>query len=390
MKIGVNLLYLRPGEVGGGEIYVRELLSRLPQPGDRCFVYCWEGAAEALASLGTVSVRPIFRGRYSHARRLWCEGIDLAGECGRDGVEVLLSPGNFAPLRVPPRTPVVTTVHDLQHLWFPGNFSLAQRAYRSAMFSRTIATTDRIIAISDFTRDDVIARLRVAPESVERVYSGAPDVPSPTFAQLAAVKERHALPGRFFYYPAALGTHKNHGVLFAALARAREELRADHHLVLTGATLGCEAALAEATRTHAVAGHVHHLGFVPAQDVHSIMSLATALVLPSRFEGFGLPVLEAMRCGVPVIASDRASVPEIVGRAGILIDPDDVEAWARQMVRVAEDATVRQQLVAAGQENLGRFSWNECARHTRAVLQDACERRSRSALRPSGKLKRAG
>jgi len=309
-------------------------------------------------------------GDFSQARRIADENLRLAPLCRRDRVDVLFSPANFGAPALPLRIPQVVTVHDLQHHWLTENFSRAKRAQRTAMFRATFARAAHVIAISDFTRRDVLARYRVPPERISTVLEGYEPIVPASDAAIAECFEKHGISGGqpVLYYPATDNAHKNHEVLVDALARLRTEGR-NPLLVMTGSRGERYETIEARARAAGVADQLHHLGFVDREDVYTLMSGADALVFPSRFEGFGLPILEAMQCNTPVIASNCASIPEVAGEAARLLAPDDPGAWADAITSLVDDSEERARLVAAGRSNLSRFSWTRCAEETAAIFE---------------------
>jgi glycosyltransferase involved in cell wall biosynthesis len=370
LTIGVNLCYLRPGRVGGSEIYVRRVLEQLGERRDlRLVVFGGGEALETFRATEHLRLVSLARGRFSQPRRLFAENVRLRGELRRRPVDVLWSPANFGAPLLPRAVPQVVTVHDLQHLHLPENFSLATRVLRTVMFRGTFSSVTRIIAISDFTRADVLAHFPVSPERVVTVLEGIDRAALPTARAVSEARARHALHRPFFYYPATVAPHKNHRALLEAFALFTHRCGRSVDLVLTGQTGPLLRPLLERARAAGVSDCVRHLGYVDHPEVFELMRAAAALVFPSRFEGFGLPLLEAMQCRTPIIASNVASIPEVAGDAAHFLAPDDLAGWAEAMRRVTEDEEFRATLVEAGERNLQRFSWDRCASGTLEVLR---------------------
>lgn len=366
MRIGVNLAYFRPGAVGGSETYVRNVLERLSRTDD-IIAYCWEGATDVLRALGVRSIEVVLRGNPSRGRRVWSAATTVPDAIRRTRPELVWSPGNFAlPFRVD--LPQSATVHDLQHDVIPEAFDAPTRIYRTLAFRSTVRRCRRLLTISEFTRAGLLASYGADPERTTVVHLGAGGVQPPDRRAVAEVRSRFSLPERYFFYPAALWPHKNHDLLLRALALARTRSGLDLRLVLSGATMGREQWLQARVRSQGLGDAVQHLGFLSSSDVRAVMAGAHALVFPSRFEGFGLPPLEAMERSVPVLASSAASIPEVVADAALLASPVSAEDWAAGLVRLATDGVLRADLVARGTRNVARFSWDRCARETREVL----------------------
>jgi glycosyltransferase involved in cell wall biosynthesis len=262
--------------------------------------------------------------------------------------------------------PQVATIHDVQHVTFPEYFSPAVRVWRDVRYGVTFRACRRLIAISRFTQQELLEHFAVDASRVTCVHSGVTPATIDSGA-VAAIREKvRSVP--FFYYPAMGTPHKNHKILFRAMrspAAGANEL----HLVLTGR--GREAVMREAQEA-GVADRVIHLGFVANAEVQALLRSCRALVYPSRYEGFGLPILEAHLARTPVIASDIPVIREVAGSAAALfVHVDDASAWALAMRLIDTNDAERMRLIRAGEENSRRFSWEACARGTLAVLKSA-------------------
>ena len=365
MKIGVNALYLRPGKVGGSEVYLRHLATHLLEGGHQLVLFATEEASSTLSFGGAARVIVPARGGFSQVRRLLTENTVIAGLVRTAEVEVLLNPANFGPLARMP-IPQVAIMHDLQHVTLPKNFSVATRLARSLLFRATMARSCKVIAISEFTRKDLIRRYQADPSKVITIHPGAESFEPPDLQARKRVQALYQLPARFLFYPAMLAPHKNHDILLRAL---REPEAKDARLVFTGAASGRADWLTKRITQLGLRGRVTYLGFVPRGDVLPIMACSDALVFPSLFEGFGLPVLEAMRCDVPVLASTATSLPEVCQDAALLLDPDSPTAWAIAMNKIMSFSEPRETLVRRGRARVLAFSWSRCANETEAVFR---------------------
>lgn len=290
----------------------------------------------------------------------------------RAGVDVIFNPANVAPLSPP--APSVLTVHDLAFRLFPENFSRPFGAYYRTLMPRITRQATAVIAVSENTRNDLIEHLGLPPEKVTVVANGV----SPDFRrhisrqELQEVRRRYRLPDSFFVSVASLEPRKNLKAIFRAYRLLAGEITSTQSLVLVGAgnRIYTDAGLKdELQRTKPRT--VYALGYVPIEDLPAIYRLATALVYPSLYEGFGLPVLEAMASGTPVITSNRSSLPEVAGEAAILVDPESIEELAAAMDLITTDSGIRNLLVERGKKRAAGFSWEDTARKTLEVLRQA-------------------
>jgi len=272
--------------------------------------------------------------------------------------------------------PITLSVMDLQHEYFPELFSPQALADRKAAFGPSAARANQIIAISNYTKQSLVEKLDVDSNKVTVIYLSGDLSQSPDNSL--------ALPTDFAYYPAGDWAHKNHEGLFDALAWLAENRNFRPSLVLTGVTSNRLPRLLEQVRRRGLAQQVTHLGQVSYDQVAGIYARARLLVFPSRFEGFGIPIVEAMRRGVPVVCSNTTSVPEAAGEAASYFDPEDATAIADAMYRVWHDRVYADRLVTAGRKQAQQFSWERCALETiglyRTVLTLTSTRRPQSAL----------
>ena len=362
LQVGVNLLWLVPGEVGGSEEYVCRLLEGVDEVASRdidmtLFVNRRFWAAHPkLANAHRLEVAAI-SGR-SRAARVIAESSWLAARLESLNVDLVHHPGGTVPLRS--RGPILLSLHDLQYLAHPEFFSSLKRTYLGAVVPRSTRQAAVVTAPSEFARGTVIDELGVAPERVLVVPHGIPASEPGWATPPDVVRARYGLNGPFLLYPAVTWAHKNH----IAVVRALAELRRDHPdltLVLTGAAGPAEALVAEEIARLELTDWVRRTGRVPAVDVNGLYDEAAMTVIPSRYEGFGIPALEAMRRGCPVVAARATALPEVVGDAAMLVDPDDVDGWVAAIDSILTDPERREALVAAGRSRAAHFSGERAA-----------------------------
>ena len=362
-RVAISLASLVPGTIGGSERYARQLLQALAAHPEaaRVTVLVPPAARAAYGRIGDGALR--VRGlRYGVAadglpRALGlCAGLALSRPLAR-----AVGPADVIhhPLTVPllrPAAPAVITLHDVAHHEVPQLFGAAERAFRRIAYDAAARRAAAVVTPSTHSRDTIVAQLGVAPERVAVIPYGVepdefgPDDPGDDDRRRAPFD----LPPRYVLYPANLWPHKNHQRLIQAWARLADRELA---LVLTGRVdQRLEPLLAEARRL-GVGDRVRHLGHVDAGALPALYRGARAVVFPSLFEGFGFPVLEAMACGVPVAAAERASLPELCAGAAVLFDPEDVDAIAAATERAVEDGRLR----AAGLRRAAELTWSAVA-----------------------------
>jgi glycosyltransferase involved in cell wall biosynthesis len=369
-EVGVNLLWLVPGVVGGSEettVATLQALADNPPPDLRYRLYALEPFAAAhpeLAARFPTTLLPM-RGRLKPLRVL-AEGTWLAHATRRDGVDLVHHAGGTLPLGS--RVPGTVTIHDLQPFDLPDNFHPAKRMYLHRAVPHAVRHARLVLVHSEFVRQGVMERFGVGPDRV-RLVPAAVRLPDRPDVDPDDLRRRYGLPARWFVYPAITYPHKNHVTLVRAFARVADR-DGDVALLLTGRAAGVEAALRHEIARLDLDGRVVRPGRIPRDDLLALLAQAAALTFPSRYEGFGLPVLEAMALGTPVVASAATALPEVVGDAGRLVAPDDIEGWSDAMLAVLSGGE-RDRLAQAGLRRAARLSWAAAAEATSSAHRDA-------------------
>jgi glycosyltransferase involved in cell wall biosynthesis len=300
-------------------------------------------------------------------RQLW-EQTSLPLDLRRRGVRLLHSPHHTTPLFSP--CPRVVTVHDVTFFLLPERYPLTRRVYFQVMTILAARRAHCLIVPSATVRDDLRTVLRVPPERASITYEGV----EPEFRRLdrsqcaSLAAERYGLPAGYLL---SLGTRepgKNRAAVFQAVRLLLDEGR-DVHLAVVGQTGWRTEAEEAAVKETRLSGRVHFTGYVPQEDLPAVYNAASAFVFPSLYEGFGLPALEAMACGVPVVTSNASALPEVVGDAALKVEPSEPKAIAAAIGRILDDGTYAGLLSQAGVERAGEFSWEGCALATVAVYR---------------------
>ena len=267
--------------------------------------------------------------------------------------------------------PSIYSPQDLQHRHFPGFFSRYDLRWREAFYPALCRQASRVVALSRWGKRDLVEQLGLAEGKVH-VIGLAPAVDAYPVPQPAAVQEassRLGLPDAFAYYPAQTFVHKNHLRLLEALELLRARHGVEIPLVCSGRQNEHYPAIEERVRRLGLGSLVRFTGFVSPADVQALYARARMLVFPSLFEGFGMPVLEAFRAGVPVACSRATSLPEVAGEGALLFDPESVEDMAQAMRRVWAEPDLRGTLAEAGRACLAGVSWDRIARRYRALYR---------------------
>lgn len=272
------------------------------------------------------------------------------------------------------RTCAVFTLHDLIFRFFPEVHLPLNRWFLTLMMPRFLQAADAVIAVSECTKQDAVRCYGIPEAKIHVIYEGVNThfrpVEDPN--HLAAVRRRYGLADRYLLYVGTIEPRKNLLTLFEAVRVA--DLN-DVQLVIVGKKGWLYGPTFEAVRRMGLEDRVLFTGFVPDVDLPGLYQAAEAFVFPSLYEGFGLPVLEAMACGTPVVCSAAASLPEVAGQAALLVPPKEVSAWATALASLLSDATLRAELSQRGLRQAARFSWEKAAHQTRQVYRQVYARR---------------
>ena len=361
MRLGldVRLTYYQRGGISK---YIRRLAEWLPRlaPGHEHFHFHRRGHSETLNR----AARRVDCWTPSHHR---FETLALGVELLPHRLDVFHSP-DFIPPRCGARRSVIT-VHDLAFLHYPQFLTEESRRYYNNQIEYAVRRAHAIAADSHATKRDLVERLNVAPEKITVIHLGLdPEFQPRPADEVERVLVQHSLARGYVLFVGAFEPRKN----VPGLLRAYAQVRDVPPLVLAGNTGWLFEQTARTIAELKLDSRVRVLENFPAADLPALYTGASLLALPSHYEGFGFPVLEAMGCGTPVIVADRASLPEVAGDAALRIDPDDDASLAEALTRVLSDSTLRAELRARGLENVKRFQWETTARETLALYESIC------------------
>ena len=294
------------------------------------------------------------------------EKYALSAEISRFNVDVWHSP-DFIPPSFGAKRRVIT-VHDLNFLYYPQFLTAESRRYYNDQIAWAVEKADVISADSEHTRKDLIERLNVPPEKVHTIYLAANPIYAEDYdaAAIAQTLQTHNLQAGFILFVGTIEPRKNIPTLLKAYRQMRDG-GVTVPLVLVGRKGWLADDVFMLIDQLNLREHVHHLTGVFDQPLAHLYHSAAVLALPSHYEGFGLPPLEAMHCGCPVVTSNRGSLPEIVGDAGDLLDADDVDAWATALTMVLAEPEQKKGMIARGYEQAKRFNWRTTAEQTLAL-----------------------
>ena len=376
MRVGIDIRVLGSLHKSGVEEYTENLLAHmLPENPDIKFKLFYSGKPELLkeyAWIGLDNVE-IIKSRFSNRAVFASSWLfnypkldDLVG-----GVEVFFSP-HFLIAPLNPYCRRVMTFHDLSYLRFKEFFSLRRdlwHRFQIKSFGKK-NLPDKIIAVSESTTNDLTGKYGIEPWRITKVYSGISDTMArPSQERLDEFRKRNGLPGEFILFLGKLEPRKNIPNLIKAfnLIKEQGDFR-NLHLVIVGAKGWLFKDIFEEAEASAHKSKIIFKDYIKDEDKKFYYSLASVFVYTSFFEGFGFPPLEAMACGTPVVVSNNSSLPEVVGDAGILVDPYNAVDISNGVRAVVEDPGLRNALIKRGYERVKIFDWKKCAEQTLKVI----------------------
>lgn len=370
MRIAIDARKLRDYGIG---TYVRNLLRQLARQDtvNDYVILCHDVDWDTIEELGP-RFRPVVEnaGAYSIAEQ-FALPIDLR----RESAELFHAPHYVLPALTPCRS--IVTIHDCIHLRFPQYLpNRLGYAYARAQMWTATHRAARVITVSEASKRDILRYFGIPASRIEVIYNAIDDRfwQQPDPEDITRVRERYRLDRRFVLYAGNIKPHKNLERLIEAFHLLRQ--RPDMHevqLLIIGDEISKYATLRRAVHRHKLHKHVRFFGFVSDQTLAALYRLASVFVFPSLYEGFGLPPLEAMASGTPVITSNVSSLPEVVGDAALMIDPYEPEAIADAMQRVLDDEALRADLSRRGLARAREFSWERSVARVREIYAEVVQ-----------------
>jgi len=350
MRIGIDT-QTSLGQKTGFGFYVSNLVKELKRLGNHQYM----------------SFAPKTEHDFSAPQRFWWDQVVLPGRAAAEKVDILHQPAFSAPVLY--RGKVVVTVHDLVAIFFGQEIPFFSRQYFGRWMPFSYRFADHIIAISENTKRDIVRTLGIPQERITVIYEAAPEhyQPVKNVSQLKRITKRYQTGEQYLLHIGTLNPRKNLSFLieiFAELIKSNPRL----NLVISGKAGWYYEGLFRQVDQLGLSGRVKFIGYVPEADKPALLSGAYAFVFPSRYEGFGLPVLEAMACGAPVVAANVSAIPEVVGKGGVLLPLSGRDAWVKALRRIGRPS-FRSKLVASGQKQARKFSWRKAAEQTVAVYE---------------------
>jgi glycosyltransferase involved in cell wall biosynthesis len=359
MRIGIDARLVYYSQAGIGQ-YILHLINGLAQIDRENEYVILQSRKDDTTILQQPNFRRVSLWTPSHHR---LERLSLNVELMRLGLDVLHSPDFIPPHR--PSCRSVITVHDLAFLLYP-HFLTKESARYYGHIDQAVLWTDHVIAVSHSTKRDTVEHLGVPDSKITVVYEAANPIFRPIDRDQARrqVRDRYGVDGPFILFVSTIEPRKNVPTLLQAFRKLHECYQQDVHLILAGSKGWLFEDVTKMIGDMQLDGRIHMIGQVPSDDLLNLYNAAEMLTHPAFYEGFGLPPLEAMSCGLPAIVSNVASLPEVVGDSALLINPYDADELAVAMWRVLTDQKLNLEMRAKGLRQAEHFSWTRAAQET--------------------------
>jgi glycosyltransferase involved in cell wall biosynthesis len=374
---GLDATPLPPQPVGAGR-YIINLLRALHHlaPPAQLVVIAQRRGRRLIEAAGPLSnIRWVEIPDLSIPLRLLWEQVGLPLLACRLRLDLLHSLHYTRPLWLPCAS--VVTLHDMTFFLLPELHTRLRRWFFPPMVRYSARAAQALLAVSESTRQDALRLLQIPPARIHTTPLGVDPAYHPGYplAQRQAVRQKYLLPERFLLYVGTVEPRKNLVGLLQAYARLVSQAGSPPPLVIVGRLGWMVSAVFTEVETLGLKEKVQFTGYVAAEDLPVVFNLAELFVYPSFYEGFGLPPLEGLACGVPVITTAVSSMPEYIGQAGLLVPPGDIPALADAMQRLLADPELRRRLAQAGPPQAAAFTWERTARLTLDVYRQVCDER---------------
>lgn len=362
MRIAVNTRLLLAGALEGIGWYTHETLKRIVagHP-EHDFIFFFDRPYDP-AFVFAPNVTPVSFGppaRHPLLFYIWYEWR-LPAMLRRYKADVFLSPDGLCSLST--KVPTCLVMHDLAFEHYPQHLKWSIRQYLRKWSPLFAKKARQIVTVSEFSKQDIVTRYRIAPEKIAVSYNGAHTAYRPlTWEEREGVKSAYADGCEYFVYAGALHPRKNIVNLLQAFAQFKKRQRSNMKLVIAGRMAWKYDEVLDMKATMPFKEDVRWVGYMNVADLSQLMGGAYALVYASLFEGFGIPILEALQCNVPAIISNTSSMPEVGGEAALTVDPTDASDIAAKMELMYKDEVLRRKLIAAAPTQVARFGWDQTA-----------------------------
>ncbi len=376
MRIAVNAIFLQDNKLEGYGHYVKEIFSRitLKHP-EHEFIFVFDRPYDAKFIFGP-NITPIIvspPARHALAFKYWYD-VKAPLALRPFKPDIWVQPYGFCSLTS--KIPQVLIIHDLAFRHYPKFIAWHHRWYYQHYTKKFLQKAKSVVTVSDYSKQDTIQQYKLADKKIDIVYGAAKkDFVPLSWHEKEQVKEGFAEGREYFLFTGGIHPRKNLMNLLKAFSLFKKWQHSNMKLLVAGRLAWQYDEITEKLKTYKYRDDVVLLGYLPDEQLARITAAAYALVYPSFFEGFGLPIIEAMQCELPVITSNTGSMPETGGEAALYADPNDPEAIAKQMLRIYKDEALRERLITAGKIQAAKFSWDKAADQLWQIIVSTSEKR---------------
>jgi len=359
MRIAVNTRLFLKGKLEGIGWFAHELLSRMVlQHPEHEFIFFFDRPYHKdfifAPNVTPVVLKP--QARHPALYILWTE-LAIPHALKKYKADLYFSPDGLGSLNT--KVPTCITIHDLAYKHYPQFIDKLHKWHYARYLPKFAKAAKKIVAVSEYTKQDVVQQFDITPEKIDVIYNGAITNYAPlSFAEKQKVKEQYTGGEEFFLFTGALHPRKNIINLLKAFVQFKRRQKSSIKLIVVGRMAWQFKEIVEAKERMPYKDDVIWTGYLEVAELAKLTASAYAMVYPSLFEGFGIPILEAMTCDVPVIVSNTSSMPEVAGDAGLLVDPTSPEDIAAKMMMVYKDEVLRNKMIAAARIQKQKFSWD--------------------------------
>ncbi len=365
MKIGINLSTLEPGKIGGMEQYLRNLIWHVANRCSEYELFLFLNSRNEQTFQEQSNIRKVILPDNPQQK-----DMRIFEMIGKDNIDIWFCPLlNLEPKYVP--IPSIVTIPDLQHEFYPEYFSSEVLEWRNQNLSFSVRQASAVLTLSDFSKKTIIDSFNVSDEKVHSIHLDA----SKEFSEkldkdrLSTIKRKYKLPKSYGLYPANTWPHKNHIKLLEAIKILNEKENHRYNIVLTGSEMQASEQVKSFIQNNGLKDQIHFTGYIEQKDMPYIFKAADYLVFPSLFEGFGIPLVEAMKTELPIICSREGSIPEVVEESALYFDPRNAQDIADKIKQVQDEST-RNDLINKGKLQATKFTWDKCAEASLKVFRD--------------------
>jgi glycosyltransferase involved in cell wall biosynthesis len=359
MRIAVNTRLLLKGRLEGIGWYTHQMLERIVRAHpEHEFIFFFDRQYDEsfvfAPNVTPVVVHP--QARHAVLFYIWFEW-SIPALLRKYKADLFLSTDGFCSLST--KVPTCLVMHDLAFEHYPQHLKLSHRLYLQHWSPRFARKASRIVTVSEYSKNDIAERYRIRPDKIDVTYNGAhPSYVPLKWEEREAIKAQYTSGQEYFIFAGALHPRKNVLALLQAFIKFKKRQRSPIKLVIVGRMAWKFKELVALRETMPFKEDVVWAGYMNVDELSKVMGAAYALIYPSLFEGFGIPILEALKCGVPAVVSNTSSMPEVAGDAALLVDPTDVDDIAAKMGLIYKDEVLRAKLVAAAAPQAAKFDWD--------------------------------